>query len=334
MKQLFIGGINRGNQPRGGEEYKNQLLIKKIENSTIIDTHSWLQNPVVWVKLIFNLFFKRWDNILFSTSSLSMFRLLRIIHILKPSILKKITYLVIGGYFPEAIRVKRYKWEYYEKLKNVIVEGEILKLDLLNHTELKNVKVIPNFKDFPVLEKLQDEPKSCFSFVYIGRVSKSKGIKEVIEAAKELQKAGLEFSIDLFGQLEEDFDYSETVIEYKGFLDFQERGKESYEIISNYHCMLFPTYWQGEGFPGVIIDAFIAGLPVIASDWNMNKELIEDGVNGFIVPAKCTAALREKMAFVMYNQKILNEIRLNNLFKAKNYHINIVYSQIKKALNE
>lgn len=332
MKQLFIGGINRGNQPRGGEEYKNQLLIKKIENSTIIDTHRWLQNPLVWVKLIFNLFFKRWDNILFSTSSLSTFRLLRIIDILKPSILKKITYLVIGGYFPEAIRVKRYKWEYYKKLKNVIVEGEILKLDLLNHTELKNVKVIPNFKNFPILEKLQDEPKSCFSFVYIGRISKSKGIKEIIEAAKELQKMGLEFSIDFFGQLEEDFDYSETLIEYKGFLDFQKRGKESYEIISNYNCMLFPTYWQGEGFPGVIIDAFIAGLPVIGSDWNMNRELIEEGVNGFIIPAKSTEALYEKMKFVINNENILNEIRFNNRLKAENYHIDAVYIQLKEAL--
>ena len=333
MKQLFIGGINRGNQPRGGEEYKNQLLIKKIENSTIIDTHRWLQNPLVWVNLIFSLFFKRWNNIILSTSSLSTFRLLRIIDVLKPSILKKITYLVIGGYFPEAIRNKRYKWEYYKKLKNVIVEGELLKINLQAHSKLNNIKVIPNFKDFPVLENFKDQRKSAFSFIYIGRISQSKGIREIIEAAKELQNRGLEFTIDFFGPLENDFDFSETFMAYKGFLDFQKLGRESYEYISNYDCMLFPTYWQGEGFPGVIIDAFIAGLPVIASDWNMNKELIEEGVNGFIVPAKNTEALREKMEFVVHNQNILKEIRYNNLLKAKNYHIDVVYSRIEEALN-
>ena len=332
MKLLFIGGINRGNPPRGGEEYKNQLLIKKIENSTIIDTHRWLQNPLVWVKLLFNLFFRRWDNILLSTSSLSTFRLLLIIYILKPSILKKITYLVIGGYFPEAIRAKRYKWEYYKQLKNVILEGELLKIDLQMHSELKNIKVIPNFKDFPVLENFQDQFKQTFSFIYIGRISQSKGIREIIEAAKELQNMGIEFTVDFFGPLEDDFDFSETFINYRGFLDFQKLGRESYEFISSYNCMLFPTYWQGEGFPGVIIDAFIAGLPVITSDWNMNKELIEEGVNGFIVPAKSTAALREKMEFVVHNQNLLKEIRYNNLLKAKNYHIDIVFRQLESTL--
>lgn len=332
MKQLFIGGINFGNHPRGGEEYKNQLLIKKIENSVFIDTHRWSKNPIIWIKLIFNLFFKSWDNILLSTSSLSTFRLLRIINILKPSILKKISYLVIGGYFPEGIRTKRYNWLYYKDLKNVIVEGEILKLDLLNHTELKNIKVIPNFKDFPEIEKIKKETKSSFSFVYIGRISKSKGIMEIIDAAKELQKTGFEFRIDFFGPLEEDFDFSESHIEYKGFLDFQKRGRESYELISNYDCMLFPTYWQGEGFPGVIIDAFIAGLPVIASDWNMNRELIEEGVNGFIIPAKSTESLYEKMKFVINNENILKEIRINNRLKAKNYHIDAVYTQLKDVL--
>ena len=30
--------------------------------------------------------------------------------------------------------------------------------------------------------------------------------------------------------------------------------------------MLFPTYWHGEGFPGIVIDAFVAGLLVVATD--------------------------------------------------------------------
>ena len=55
--------------------------------------------------------------------------------------------------------------------------------------------------------------------------------------------------------------------------------------------MLFPTYWHGEGFPGVIVDAYVAGLPVIASDWNFNEEFIEDGVTGVVVPTHDTEAL-------------------------------------------
>jgi len=41
-------------------------------------------------------------------------------------------------------------------------------------------------------------------------------------------------------------------------------------------ALLFPTYYEGEGMPGTIIDAFSAGLPVIASDWKYNTEIVSD----------------------------------------------------------
>ena len=96
--------------------------------------------------------------------------------------------------------------------------------------------------------------------------------------------------------------------------------------------MLFPTYWKGEGFPGVIIDAFVAGLPVIATDWNMNTEIIEDGVNGFIIEPKSSEALAEKMQYVMHNRKELENIRENNLARAKDYQIDKVWPQILELL--
>ncbi len=96
--------------------------------------------------------------------------------------------------------------------------------------------------------------------------------------------------------------------------------------------MLFPTYWKGEGFPGVIIDAFVAGLPVIATDWNMNTEIIEDGVNGFIIEPKSSAALAEKMQYVMQSRGELEKIRQNNFTRAKDYHIDKIWPQIMELL--
>ena len=85
---------------------------------------------------------------------------------------------------------------------------------------------------------------------------------------------------------------------------------------------------MGEGFPGVIIDAFISGLPVIASDWNLNSEIIEDGINGFLIEPKDANALAEKMIWVMDHRDQLEEIRKNNLEKAKGYHIDIIWSKL------
>lgn len=68
------------------------------------------------------------------------------------------------------------------------------------------------------------------------------------------------------------------------YLNIMNNHYESYATFSDCYCMLFPTYWKGEGFLGAIIDFYISGLPVITTDWNMNKEVFQDVETGLIVP--------------------------------------------------
>ena len=53
MKLLLIGAVNQGQTPRGGEEYKNQLLTQKIKEhfpqSVIIDTFAWSKKPQILI---------------------------------------------------------------------------------------------------------------------------------------------------------------------------------------------------------------------------------------------------------------------------------------------
>ena len=108
-------------------------------------------------------------------------------------------------------------------------------------------------------------------------------------------------------------------------MDFQNNPEKAYSTLSKYDCMLFPTYWKGEGFPGVVIDAFIAGLPVIATDWNMNTEIIKEGENGFIIPPNNIRALMNKMIWAMENRQKCLDIGLRNREVAKNYHVDKVW---------
>jgi glycosyltransferase involved in cell wall biosynthesis len=337
MKILFIGAINKYNPPRGGEEYKNQLLDLKINESynfpIMIDTNRWSNKPQIWWDLLVSILFKKVDVVLISASSVSTYRLLNIIRWMKPSLLHKTTYLVIGGYFPEGIRTKRFNWKAYSKLKNVVVEGELLRQQIISNSNLVNVKVVPNFKTFPNLD-IKDRiiKNGKFRFVFVGRISNAKGINEILEAAQILKSSNEEFEIDFYGPTEERFDFNNKNTKYSGFLDFQNNSEKSYLTLTENNCMLFPTYWMGEGFPGVIIDAFVAGLPVIATDWNMNTEIIEDGVNGFIIEPKSSKALAEKMEYAMQNREELEKISENNLARAKDYHIDKIWPQIMELL--
>jgi glycosyltransferase involved in cell wall biosynthesis len=336
VKLLFIGGINRGNLPRGGEEYKNQLLISKISNSSfrfnIIDTYQWQKKPSTWFILIYHILVSNWDSILISASSVSTYRLLKFIELIRPSLKPKTTYLVIGGYFPEGVRDQRFDWRIYRDLKNIIVEGEILKRNLQMHSDLENIAVVPNFKNFPMQLRIEKKQFTKVKFVFVGRISRGKGIKEILEAAEILKIANSSFDIDLYGPMEEPFELETDKSKYCGFLDFQNNPEKAYSKLLEYDCMLFPTYWKGEGFPGVIIDAFIAGLPVIATDWNMNTEIIVEGVNGFIVEPKSAEALAEMMRYVMDNRELLKRISHNNFDCAGKYHVDLNWNKIINLL--
>jgi glycosyltransferase involved in cell wall biosynthesis len=65
---------------------------------------------------------------------------------------------------------------------------------------------------------------------------------------------------------------------------------EIWKVLPQYDVMLFPTYYAGEAFPGVFVDAFVAGIPVIASDWQDNPELIrhEDRTGCCFAPGMLT----------------------------------------------
>ena len=74
---------------------------------------------------------------------------------------------------------------------------------------------------------------------------------------------------------------------YKGIVDYD----KTVETLSGYFVMMFPTYYYGEGFPGNVVDDYNSGIPIIATDWLYNKDVIVDGRNGILVPIKSPSAL-------------------------------------------
>jgi len=97
--------------------------------------------------------------------------------------------------------------------------------------------------------------------------------------------------------------------------------------------MLFPTYWNGEGFPGVVIDAYIAGILMVASDWNLNKEVVEDGVTGYIIPPRNSQILAEIMTKIVENKEDLNYLKQNCIESSKKYDFrNVLSIELMKNL--
>jgi glycosyltransferase involved in cell wall biosynthesis len=332
-KTLFIGAINVNKPPKGGEDYKNQLLIKYLKNHyaiQYIDTINWKKNPLIILRIIYNTIFKNFDFIVLSASSQSVYVLIRFLNYF-PKKLKKTIYFVIGGYLPTAIREGIYEKKYFTNLQSIVVEGAKLYDTLVGVGLDHNTVVINNFK--PINRTWGDITRftgGITKFVFISRISESKGVS-VIFSALELIGKNDSFSIDFYGPIDGDYDklFKDTLLQYpncsyKGYLNIIGDPESSYALLATYSAMIFPTFWKGEGFPGVIIDAYISGLPVITSDWNMNSEVVDHNITGLIIPPRDAQALSEAMLFAIHNPEVLQKMSQNCHQKAWKYEINAV----------
>ena len=104
-------------------------------------------------------------------------------------------------------------------------------------------------------------------------------------------------------------------VTYGGVVNFN----KTTETLKDYFAMLFPTYYHGEGFPGTVIDAYNAALPMIATRWNYNADVIEDGVNGILVPIKDAEAMCNALLELYNDRDRAYEIAMNNLNSAEQY---------------
>ena len=157
--------------------------------------------------------------------------------------------------------------------------------------------------------KYVPEPDSeTLKVVFTARMVKEKGVIELIEAAERLRKeyeGRLEFW--LCGRLAVNADaVSKEELEkrcdgrYIKWLDFQ---KDIKSILEQCHIMAFPSYYR-EGVPKSLIDACAVGRPIVTTNSIGCKDVVDDGVDGFLVPVRDSEALAEKLRILIENKEL------------------------------
>ena len=133
-------------------------------------------------------------------------------------------------------------------------------------------------------------------FVYIGHMRRIKGVESIYRMAARLP-AG--FSCHLYGAL--GFDVSkEQVARWESESPARYLGELTPEgvmdTLGQYHCLLLPSSpGEGkviEGHPGVILESFSRGVPVIASDSGGIGEIVDDTCGVLVEPGNGPALAR------------------------------------------
>lgn len=199
----------------------------------------------------------------------------------------RIHYFVVGGWLAEYVENLPVHRFMLSKLRGIHVETKKLKEDLETSYSLNNVSIFPNFRFFNI-----DETKSLnksqnaqsLNLVFASRVERAKGLDTLLKIADLLVERGMDsnVSIHFYGKKKDDYYdkylHSIPFYQYKGEIQPQ----DVIDTISKYDALIFPTHYDGEGCPGILIEALAAGLPIIASNWKYNGEFVVNNENGFL----------------------------------------------------
>lgn len=135
--------------------------------------------------------------------------------------------------------------------------------------------------------------KTDFTFVFIGRMVRDKGINELVEAFDRLCRERGDVSLRLVGRFEDELDpvlpQTKERIERNQKIVFEDYQTDVRPYLVASDVLVLPSY--REGFPNVVLQAGAMGLPVIVTDVNGSDEAIEQGANGVIIPKKDADAL-------------------------------------------
>lgn len=171
----------------------------------------------------------------------------------------------------------------------VLVETKRLEV-LTRDLGIDRVRWYPNSRPMPALPPDSDRGgRGCKRFVYVGHVRTDKGIRELVEAASRLHGKVV---VDVYGTLGYDLTADafsgEAAVNYHGRVD----PADVVGLLSRYDALVLPTYHEGEGCPGVVLEAYAAGLPVIATRWGGIPEVVDDRTGVLIEPRSADALAR------------------------------------------
>jgi glycosyltransferase involved in cell wall biosynthesis len=339
-KLLFIGPIA---PPQWGPAVRNRIMVDTFRewkiNIESINTLEWKSKPFSFlVKIVVKSLCRQ--QIIISVSKNGRFLLLPIVSFIGLFRNSKIVLIPAGGTFAIEINKLPYllKQIYLAILRRcdvVFVQRKELESQF-NTMNVSNISIMPNFKVAPQGLPPKISTKKL-KLLFLSRIRPLKGIEVLFEALDLLFKDGADFTVDFFGIISPDyFDTFSSFLRqrsyarYCGVLEYSKVISE----ISSYDFMVFPTQCDTEGFPGVLADCALAGLPVVASDLSSTREIIVDGFNGLLAKVDDSFDFYEKIKKIYFDDALRSRLGTNNVSEGKKYEVNYVLNQFCSILRK
>lgn len=139
-------------------------------------------------------------------------------------------------------------------------------------------------------------------FVFVGHVKPSKGIAILLDASKIIRR-GM-FTVDVYGPLQDGVTpewFVNSPVNYRGPL----ASDRVINTLAGYDALILPTYYAGEGYPGVILEAYCAGIPVISTRCGGIPEIVTPDTGILLEPRDVGGLAAAMQELIDSDQRLL-----------------------------
>lgn len=280
----------KDNSSTGGIVVLFENWVEFCENSSIrqliIDTNkgNYLNTLWAYISILCQFFYKifKSDVIFFNGTANDYLYIAPIVVFVGKLFGKKVVLRKFAGNF-DVIYSK------YSSVKKRVINYVLTHSDI-NFWETKHLvdfgrSFNKNTYWFPNVRNRLEKPIEKFNykrrFVFISQVKKEKGIDVLLTAFRQLDNT---YQLDLYGPL---MGYQEKQLFGNNYRYCGVLQSENVVIsLKKNDVLLLPTFWDGEGYPGIILEALSIGIPIVSTYQGGIPEIVTDGYNGFLVEPK------------------------------------------------
>ena len=323
------GAFRLWDVPKGGQEVKTCILADALEtkygkiyriDTLAINSRMKMPFQLLWAMITCT-------DVVILPAHNGIVVLPKLLSKLNKLFHRRLHYSVIGGWLQDLLPNHPDVMKALHEFTGIYVETKTM-VDALQKLGFTNVCVVPNCKPLSIIKKndLDTSYSEPYKLVTFSRVIEKKGIGTAANIVMKLNKkyGRKVFTLDIYGPVDPGEDESwfaemrNIVSEYITY-SCKALLYNIDEILSVHFSLLLPTQYFTEGIPGTIIDAYAAGVPVIASKWKSFADVVEEGITGLGYDFNTTTDLEKIMEKIITDPSIITNLKKGCVRKANDF---------------
>lgn len=234
-------------------------------------------------------------------------------------------------YFPE--KIKMILFSLFKKSINIYISPSKHHYNLLNKYNYSPLEQVYNGITLLPAKKIKINNK----LLYIGRLSKDKGVIYLLKSMPEILKTISDAELTIVGNGPEEIYLKQFVSDNNLEKNVNFVGKiESDKIVDYYNnceIVIVPSTYA-DNLPTVCIEAMSVGRPIIGSNLGGIPELIDDGKTGYIITPGDHKEIAKKIITILTNKRLAVQMSGNAIIKSKQFDVKTHADQIEKIYKQ